>query len=618
VNQIKTLTLVCFSFFLAVFSLHGQTKFIQGYVMDENSGDPLPFAHIVLENTGFGTVSNREGYFRYNLPENINFPVKVSVSFVGYANMHMKIDDTRPRIFNLKPEDAVLSEIVVEADFVIELLENTFNKIPENYPDDDSRYKGFYRQTIYKHDTVVYMGEAFIDSYKSSYKRPVMDSQIEILKFRKFTSLPNYEDSIKFYGGVFNTYLADYVKLKAHFLNPRFFDKFDYTYEKKISYAGEMNYKIDFEHTETDAGGTILINENGLAITNIYFETIDSVYTESFFRGFSSANVNYAKLDGKYYLNNYDIKIHYVNILTGEKFVFNAVYAVSEAFLNDASPIPYRKTAKYRDIFMDSPVDTSSTFWENYNIIEDDTQIKSFTSKYEPDPPAVKANLLRNLPGLLENFSFQVGAGNTWTSNYLYPNELIAYEHSDSETEKARYVYDDKPVNNLLFSMSYNITRLLSVNYNFAMNFFSKDSYIGHELSCLYKARIKHYGNPMFIDGGLGFSSFTYKKHPEFEKRSQTYPFIFRSEDIYYAGIEGRAYFLEAQLTYFPERFIGVALSAKLAYIAEYSWFYKHNEDRIHDHTYRAFNIHHENIFFKDRLKPSVSIGIRFHPFGAF
>ncbi len=113
--------------------------------------------------------------------------------------MHMKIDDTRPRIFYLEPEDAVLSEIVVEADFVTELLENTFEKIPENYPDDDSRYKGFYRQTLYKHDTIVYMGEAFIDSYKSSYNRSVMDSQIEILRFRKFTGVSNYEDRIHNY-----------------------------------------------------------------------------------------------------------------------------------------------------------------------------------------------------------------------------------------------------------------------------------------------------------------------------------------------------------------------------------------------------------------------------------
>ncbi len=143
--------------------------------------------------------------------------------------------------------------------------------------------------------------------------------------------------------------------------------------------------------------------------------------------------------------------------------------------------------------------------------------------------------------------------------------------------------------------------------------------YVGHELSYLFRTRIKHYGNPMFLDAGFGYSTFNHKKQPVFEKRSEDFPFVFRSDDIYYTGIEGRGYHLETQLAYFPERFLAVILNAKLCYITDYKAFYKHNEGRMesYDITYQAYNTR-ETFFFQDKIKPSITIGIRFYPFGAY
>ncbi len=235
--KVNVFCFFCMSFFLITASF-SQSNVIQGYVLDKQTHEPLPFAHVVIKNTGYGTVTNKEGYFRYIIPEHKDFPVEVSVSFVGYISRHATIADSKSNIFSLQPEKAVLPEIIVEADFVNEMLEKAFKSIPDNYPDDGSRYKGFYRQTLYKEDSVVYMGEAFTDTYKSSYERSGMDSQIEILKFRKFAGTPNYEDSIKFYAGVFNTYLADYVKQKTYFFNPRFFAFLNI--HLRIKYHSEM------------------------------------------------------------------------------------------------------------------------------------------------------------------------------------------------------------------------------------------------------------------------------------------------------------------------------------------------------------------------------------------
>ncbi len=380
-----------------------------------------------------------------------------------------------------------------------------------------------------------------------------------------------------------------------------------------------MHFKINFEHIETDAGGTILINENDLAYTNIYLESIDSAYTGSFFRGFSSANVNYRKLDGKYYLNYYDINIHYINILTGEHFVFNAVYAVTNAKLDDASPIPYNKTVKYTDIFMDSPVDTSAIFWNDYNIIEDDQHIKYFTKRYEPQPPKEGRDIHGKLSRFIEGFSFQTTFGTIWWNKHLYPGELVAFENTNTEIERARYVYDDKPLYLMSFSVGYNLSRQSSVNYYLTSNIFSKDNYISHDFSYLYRTRIKHYGNPLFLDAGGGFSFFKHENHPVFEKRSQSYPFIFRSQDIRYVGIKGRSINLKAQLTYFPERFLAVVLNAGLGYITDSESFFSHNDDRLpgYNITYQILQTY-EPVFFKDRLRPAVLIGLKFYPFGAY
>ncbi|MDO1449292.1 carboxypeptidase-like regulatory domain-containing protein [Rhodocytophaga aerolata] len=54
---------------------------IAGKVIDQQSGQPLAYAHIGCEKCLTGTAANEEGIFEITVT---NFPVKLLFSYVGY------------------------------------------------------------------------------------------------------------------------------------------------------------------------------------------------------------------------------------------------------------------------------------------------------------------------------------------------------------------------------------------------------------------------------------------------------------------------------------------------------------------------------------------------------
>jgi ferric enterobactin receptor len=55
---------------------------LSGKVVEENSGEALPYSSIVLKSSGIGTSANLEGFFTlYNIPSDT---AKILISYVGY------------------------------------------------------------------------------------------------------------------------------------------------------------------------------------------------------------------------------------------------------------------------------------------------------------------------------------------------------------------------------------------------------------------------------------------------------------------------------------------------------------------------------------------------------
>jgi hypothetical protein len=92
-------------------SLQAQTE-ISGRIYDAQTGETLPSATVILEDTFRGTISNSEGYFVISVD---SLPSTLKISYIGYESTLIVISDINdlPISVRLSPSVTELDEIVV-------------------------------------------------------------------------------------------------------------------------------------------------------------------------------------------------------------------------------------------------------------------------------------------------------------------------------------------------------------------------------------------------------------------------------------------------------------------------------------------------------------------------
>ncbi|MCF8358041.1 MAG: DUF5686 and carboxypeptidase regulatory-like domain-containing protein [Prolixibacteraceae bacterium] len=109
----STTIILLLLFLLNNFGIFAQNKIlINGIVFDESDFSPIPYAHILLNHSGTGTISQNDGQFSLIVP---GFPDTLQITAVGYTPS--KIPLTSPvnsRLeIALSPADIELNEIVI-------------------------------------------------------------------------------------------------------------------------------------------------------------------------------------------------------------------------------------------------------------------------------------------------------------------------------------------------------------------------------------------------------------------------------------------------------------------------------------------------------------------------
>jgi outer membrane receptor protein involved in Fe transport len=114
----KLSLLIIFLFFAGTI-LAGTTGKIAGRVIDANTGDPLPGANIIIEETSTGAATDFEGYFSIlNLKPGV---YTVRVSMLGYSsyileNVRVHIDQTSRLEIKLSEKSINIDEVIVVAE----------------------------------------------------------------------------------------------------------------------------------------------------------------------------------------------------------------------------------------------------------------------------------------------------------------------------------------------------------------------------------------------------------------------------------------------------------------------------------------------------------------------
>ena len=106
-------------FTIVQFVWSGTTGKISGIIIDDETGDPLPGANVIIEGEALGAASDLDGHFAIlNISPG---QYTIAASFMGYAtlrmeNVRVQIDQTTQLNFRLTLQTLEIDEVTVVAE----------------------------------------------------------------------------------------------------------------------------------------------------------------------------------------------------------------------------------------------------------------------------------------------------------------------------------------------------------------------------------------------------------------------------------------------------------------------------------------------------------------------
>ena len=107
----KKLLLTGLALCIGVFTLFAQTKQITGSVTSVDDGSPIPGASVVVQGTTIGTVTNANGNFTLNVPEEAT----LLISFVGMKTVEVPVTSQTQYNVTLRNDVIGMEEVMVVA-----------------------------------------------------------------------------------------------------------------------------------------------------------------------------------------------------------------------------------------------------------------------------------------------------------------------------------------------------------------------------------------------------------------------------------------------------------------------------------------------------------------------
>ncbi len=88
-KSVKQLLLACLFLLVSAVLSFGQNALVRGNVYDKNSGEPIPFANVFIENTTKGTNTNLDGFYTITDIEPGNYTILAT--FIGYDTARVDV-----------------------------------------------------------------------------------------------------------------------------------------------------------------------------------------------------------------------------------------------------------------------------------------------------------------------------------------------------------------------------------------------------------------------------------------------------------------------------------------------------------------------------------------------
>lgn len=370
---------------------------LHGRVLDAQTGNPLPWASIRIANSKVGVSTNMDGVFRIRLPEQYANDTLV-FSYLGYSFRMLPVDLLRQGFVDVALEMMYVSlqEIVISYFDPKEVLHKALAARADNYNTRAVNFLSFYREGVSSDEHLLSYSEAVVREYVPDFMGGEAVQNV-VLKSRKVVN-NNRRDTLifKLKAGLQSAIDLDVVRNLPDFLDPEYFDDYQYT-ASGLMYSGSSTaYVIDFEQKshvrEALHKGSIYVDQKSFAIVSIEFQ-LNPLYVNQVLRRFVPRpnpdyviqilevkyHVRYQFRQERYYLNHIrgeiQIRVRRKNRLRSTDYKLFLEKAVMNVETEQVTRYRRRETTRTNTIFADQNFVYDPDFWGEYNIVGPEKEI---------------------------------------------------------------------------------------------------------------------------------------------------------------------------------------------------------------------------------------------------
>ena len=383
-------------------------KTIRGLVLDSTDNSTLPFSTISIFNKGVGTISNLDGEFNFKINEDY-FADTLVISHLGYEPLLLRISeiDTN-RTFKLKTKTISLQEILIRWSDPKELLISALNAARNNYPDNPTQLRAFYRESLQRNKKYMLYTEGLLDVYKSAYRPTIFKDQAKLLQLRKFTNIElNDTILIKLQGGIETSINLDLIRHPLNFVSLNEIDLYDYFYEGIENLNSTNTHKIRFEpniyNPSKDYMGSIYIDVESLAIVGVQFSLTKQSAKKSAKNIVLSSkpgikvipksikyNISYKKIDNKFYINHIsgdmNLKVKLKRKLLASNYRIHFEMITTDITTTNIQKFKRKEKVKSHQILSDvrySYLENLNQYWGVDNFIVPESNLLKALNKFK-------------------------------------------------------------------------------------------------------------------------------------------------------------------------------------------------------------------------------------------
>ncbi len=371
--------------------------FLRGKVVEERRERPVEYASVSVLGKPIGTISNTDGDFLLKLhPDMIRDTVVISC--MGYSPLklpaHKILDED---LFILNEVSIRIKEVKVTAISTDQLLNQIHKNLEKNYSNQNRLMTAFYRETIQQDKSYINVSEAVIEILKSSYSNSARTDLVRILKGRKSPDVqPLRWLNFKLQGGPFTINQLDVVKNMESFLDNEYRTQYEYEIKKVIWYNEEPVYVVGFSPVFDffpGFSGEMYVHRESYAVVHANFrfskyslkEATDLMIRKKP-RGVKARpsyveyQVNYQKYQGKWHLSTVRSSVKF-RIRSTRNKLNSEFHSISDLLITNIQPtelrrFPSEERFRQNDVFVEQLGKFDEKFWENYNIIKPDEDLR--------------------------------------------------------------------------------------------------------------------------------------------------------------------------------------------------------------------------------------------------